>query len=166
VIGVSLGGAATLLATPPLQIDGVVLEAVYPSIDRAVHNRLAMRLGPLASLTAPLLLAQMRPRLGVGATELRPVDHIAQLRCPVLIVAGELDRHTTADDTRLLFAAASQPKDLWLIQGAAHVDYFEYVGDEYQRRVLAFFDRTLGSSDQSPAAKPTMSFNVPGTGAP
>src|SRR6185436_18241916 len=32
VIGVSLGGAATLLAAPPLQIDAAVLEAVYPSL--------------------------------------------------------------------------------------------------------------------------------------
>jgi alpha/beta superfamily hydrolase len=40
VIGVSLGGAATLLATPPLELNGAVLEAVYPSIDRAVVNRL------------------------------------------------------------------------------------------------------------------------------
>jgi uncharacterized protein len=147
VIGVSLGGAATLLATPPLELDAAVFEAVYPSIDRAVINRLSMRVGPLARLTAPLLLLQMRARIGVGAPELRPVDHIGKLRCPVLIVAGTLDRHTTVDDTQVLFAAASQPKDLWLIPGAAHLDYLEFAGEDYRQRISTFFERTLRGID-------------------
>ena len=147
MIGVSLGGAATLLATPPLELDGAVFEAVYPSIDRAVVNRLSMRVGPLAHLAAPLLLLQMGPRIGVDASELRPVDHIGKLRCPVLLIAGTLDRHTTVDDTQVLFAAASQPKALWLIPGAAHVDYLEFSGDDYRRRISTFFKRTLRGID-------------------
>jgi len=149
VIGVSLGGAATLLATPPLELDAAVMEAVYPSVDRAAVNRLSMRVGPLASLTAPLLLLQMRSRIGVGASELRPVDHIAQLHCAVLIVAGTLDRHTTVEDTQLLFDAASQPKELWLIPGAAHVDYLEFAGEDYRRRISTFFERLLGGATAS-----------------
>jgi alpha-beta hydrolase superfamily lysophospholipase len=144
VIGVSLGGAATLLATPPLELDSAVLEAVYPSIDRAVVNRLAIRVGPLASLTAPLLLLQMRWRIGVSASDLRPVEHIGKLRCPVLIVAGTRDRHTTVDDTQVLFDAASQPKELWLIPGAAHVDYLDFAGEDYRWRILKFFGHALG----------------------
>jgi alpha-beta hydrolase superfamily lysophospholipase len=145
VIAVSLGGAATLLATPPLELDAAVFEAVYPSIDRAVVNRLSMRVGPLAHLAAPLLLIQLRPRIRVDASALRPVDHIGKMRCPVLLVAGTLDRHTTVDDTQVLFAAASEPKDLWLIPGAAHVDYLEFAGDDYRRRSSTFFKRTLVS---------------------
>jgi hypothetical protein len=61
VIGISLGGAATVLTAPPLELDAAVFEAVYPSIDRAVVNRLSMRVGPLAPLPAPLLLLLMRP---------------------------------------------------------------------------------------------------------
>jgi fermentation-respiration switch protein FrsA (DUF1100 family) len=105
-----------------------------------------MRVGPLASLTAPLLLLQMRPRIGVGASELRPADHIGKLHCPVLIVAGSLDRHTTVEDTRVLFDAASQPKDLWLISDAAHVDYLEFAGEDYRRRISTFFERTLATT--------------------
>ena len=88
----------------------------------------------------------MRPRIGVGVSELRPIDHVGRLRCPVLIVAGTLDRHTTVDDTQALFAAASQPKDLWLIPGAAHVDYLEFAGDEYRQRISTFFERALRDS--------------------
>ena len=60
VIGFSLGGAATLLAAPSLHVDAAVLEAVYPSIDRAVINRLQRFVGPLGRITAPLLLLLQR----------------------------------------------------------------------------------------------------------
>jgi predicted alpha/beta-fold hydrolase len=36
VIGVSLGGGAALLASRPLPVDALVLESVYPDIDRAL----------------------------------------------------------------------------------------------------------------------------------
>jgi fermentation-respiration switch protein FrsA (DUF1100 family) len=42
-----------------------------------------------------------------------------------------------------LFAAASEPKELWLIPDAAHADFLGFSRDDYQRRVLTFFDRAL-----------------------
>jgi alpha-beta hydrolase superfamily lysophospholipase len=145
IIGVSLGGAATLLAAPTLEVQGVVLEAVYPSIDVAVQNRLRMRFGSLGVALSPLLLAQLHPRLGVRPSDLKPVDRIALLRCPVLVIGGTADRHTTVADTQRLYAAAVEPKDLWLIPNAAHVDYLRAAGDAYRQRVLAFFDHALRS---------------------
>jgi fermentation-respiration switch protein FrsA (DUF1100 family) len=53
-------------------------------------------------------------------------------------VAGATDRHTTVADTEALFAAARQPKELWMIPNAAHVDYLERTGDAYRSRVLGF----------------------------
>ena len=138
VIGSSLGGAAALLATPPLNIEALVLEAVYPAIDVAVDNRLRMRVGPLATLLTPLLLMQLQPRIGATTQQLRPIDHMAQIRCPVLLIGGTHDRHTTEADTRRLYEAAPDSKQLWLIPGVGHADFHEVTGDEYRRRVLAF----------------------------
>lgn len=145
VIGASLGGAATILAGPMLGIQGAVLEAVYPAIDRAVDNRLRMRLGAVGEWLSPLLLWQLHPGLGVSPDDLRPVDRIGDVRYPVLIVGGTRDAHTTPDDTRQLFAAARDPKELWLIDGAAHQDFARAVPDAYRERILAFFARTLRS---------------------
>ena len=144
VIGSSLGGAAALLASPALDTRAMVLEAVYPAVDVAVENRLRMRLGPAARLLTPLLLVQLPWRLGATADQLRPVDRIAHVRCPVLVIGGTEDRHTTESDTRRLYAAARDPKELWLVPGAAHVDYFETVGPAYRARVLAFLESALG----------------------
>ena len=143
IIGTSLGGAATVFAAPALDVQAVVLEAVYPSIDVAVENRLRMRLGRLGAAVTPLLLLQLRPRLGVSSSDLKPIDHIAGLAAPILIIGGIDDHHTTVADTQRLYEAASQPKELWLIPNAAHVDYLNAGAEDYRRRVLAFFGRTL-----------------------
>jgi uncharacterized protein len=153
IIGVSLGGAATTFAAPSLHVDAAVLEAVYPSIDRALVNRLETRVGPVGRLVAPLLLFQLQPRLGMAAADLAPVDHMAQLGCPLLVVAGSADRYTTVDDTQRLFAAAREPKDLWMIPGAAHVDFLEFAGDAYRHRILAFFARTLSQRTKDPGPR-------------
>ena len=63
IIAVSMGGAAALLATPPLSVDAIVLEQVYPTLDQAISDRISMRLGPWSTVLAPLLSWQLRPRV-------------------------------------------------------------------------------------------------------
>lgn len=138
VIGTSLGGAASVLADPPLPIDALVLEAVYPTIEQATGNRLAIRFGPAGRLAAPLLLFQLPFRLGVGLDSLRPADRIGSLQVPLFVISGSEDRHTSREDTLFLYRRARPPKTLWLVPGAAHVDLHRFAGAEYERRVLAF----------------------------
>jgi fermentation-respiration switch protein FrsA (DUF1100 family) len=142
-LGTSLGGAATHVGRQPAGFDAVVLEAVYPTLAEAVEGRIRIRLGPLARALTPLLLLQVRPRLGFSPSDLRPIEGIAQLAAPVLLVAGTEDRHTTVAESRRLFDAARPPKELWLVPGAAHVDLHRHSRAEYEHRVLAFFDAYL-----------------------
>jgi uncharacterized protein len=41
-----------------------------------------------------------------------------------------------------MFAAAPEPKEFWLVPGAAHVDLHAAAGPEYELRVLAFLRRS------------------------
>lgn len=143
-LGSSLGGAAILLADPPLPVDTVVLESVYPTVEEATENRIRMRLGLLASLLTPVLLVQLGPRLGFSPGDLRPIDGIGRLKAPVLVISGAEDRHTTRAESERLFGAAREPKDLWVIPGAAHVDLHRFAGPVYERRILDFLERLNG----------------------
>jgi len=154
VIGRSLGGASTLFAK--VDIDVVVIESVYSSVTEAVHNRIAMRLGPFHRAVAPLLLVQLSPRLGISPGQLRPIDHIGQLQCPVLIAAGDQDQHTTIHETRRLFAAASDPKELVVFKGAAHEDLLGFDPPKYENGVIGFIDAHLNQ----PVAKPKRPLNA------
>jgi uncharacterized protein len=143
VIGVSMGGAATLLAMPPLQADALVLEMVYPTIDQAIEDRLEIRLGNVGSVIAPLLSWQLKPRLGISTADLRPIDRVRDIQVPKLFIAGENDEHTKIEESRALFAAAAGSKELWVVTGAKHEDLLRFAGQEYERRILLFFDRYL-----------------------
>jgi len=142
VLGVSLGGAAALLSSP-LGIDALVLESVYLNINDAVHNRVAAQLGPLSVIPAELLLVQLAPRLGISPSRLRPIDHVSSVGCPICLISGTEDRHTTAKETEQMFAAARQPKELWLVDGAAHVDLYSASPEEYKKRVVGFLNQHM-----------------------
>jgi len=147
VLGESLGGAAAVLSDPPLEADAMVLEAVFASFDTAVENRIAMHLGPpgpwLAPVLTPLLTWQLRPRLGFGTDALRPAVRVADLHVPLLIIGGDADQHATLGETRLIYANANEPKELWVIPGAHHQDFHRLLGGTYERRVLDFLKARL-----------------------
>jgi fermentation-respiration switch protein FrsA (DUF1100 family) len=144
-LGVSQGGAAALLGPTPLPVDALVVEAVYPSLRQAVVARIAIRLGPLAPLLAPLLLAQVEPRLGVPVDAIAPIEGARHIQAPLLLIAGDLDRHTRIEESRAIFEAAPEPKSLWVVPGAAHQNFHRVAPAEYEERVLDFFAHTLGA---------------------
>jgi uncharacterized protein len=146
VIGTSMGGASVLLAPQPSGFDAVVLEAVYPGIGRAVENRIRMWLGPLAPVLTPLLLVQLQPRLHISESDLEPIRSIGRLGAPVLVVAGSRDEHTTLAESRELFAAAAEPKQMWIVEGAKHQDFLRYDPAGYEEHVVEFLKEKLGGS--------------------
>jgi alpha-beta hydrolase superfamily lysophospholipase len=143
IIGTSMGGAATILAEPNVDADAVILEQVYPTIRQATEDRLAIHLGPLGPWLAPVLLATLHPHLGIYSDQLRPIDHIGHLTMPKLLIVGDRDRDTTIAESYAMFHAATAPKELWVVNGARHVDLYGYVGAAYKERVLDFFDTWL-----------------------
>jgi fermentation-respiration switch protein FrsA (DUF1100 family) len=138
VIGASLGAASVVLAKPGAQIDALVIEAMYPTIEDATANRLARYLGPPGRWMAPLLLMQLPLRIGLSTSALRPLDAMGALTCPVFVIGGGADGYTPPDETRRIFAAAHEPKQLWLVDGAAHVDVHAFAKAEYESRVGKF----------------------------
>ncbi len=145
VVGRSLGGAAAVLGSP-LGVDAMVLESVYPTIEEAVQDRIAIRLGALSPIVSPLLIRQIGPRLGISLSQLRPIERIAAVDCPLLVISGDLDRHTTLAETRRLFAAADEPKTLQIFEDAGHVDLLAANPTLYESVLDEFFQRHLSGS--------------------
>ena len=146
-IGASLGAASLVLARPDPAPAAVVLESMYPTIEEAVADRLAAHAGAPAAALAPALLWQVPWRLGITTAQLHPIDALPALRSPLLIAAGDADRHTTLPETERLYAAArSTDKSLWIVPGAAHVDLYRFTPREYERRVGGFLQDRLRSS--------------------
>jgi fermentation-respiration switch protein FrsA (DUF1100 family) len=148
VVGSSLGGAAALLAPGGLDVDAMVLESVYPDIGSATANRikavLGAPLGPLVSKPVALLFELlMAPILGTAPADLRPIDRMADISAPVLVIGGTSDTSTTPEETTAMFQRAQPPKYIWLIQGAGHVDAEQYALEAYHARVFGFLSERL-----------------------
>ena len=85
------------------------------------------------ALRASGMPLDMRPKNIVGAIAPRPL----------LLIGGELDSNVPAYMARQLFAAAGDPKELWIVPGAHHADYGLLAPKEYDARIVDFFTRSL-----------------------
>jgi fermentation-respiration switch protein FrsA (DUF1100 family) len=148
VIGVSLGAASLVLSRPSPQPSAVVLESMFPTIEEATYNRLSHYLGSSAGFFAKLLVEQLSLKLGVSPAQLHPIEETSALRCPTLIVSGSTDRHTTRNETKRIFDATPEPRELWIIDGAAHVDLHAFTPLAYEARVGAFLAKHLRTPDE------------------
>ena len=143
VIGVSLGAASLVLSKPSPAPSAVVLESMFPTIEEAAYNRLRIYLGASAGAFAQLLIRQLPLKLGISPAQLHPIEVVSALHCPTLIVSGSVDQHTTPHETKRIFDATSEPKELWIVDGAAHVDLHAFTPKIYEARVGAFLDKYL-----------------------
>ncbi len=143
VVGVSLGGAGAALAGAHLGADAVVLESVFATLDQATRTRVQRWAGPASSALLAAFRRQAPQRLGAPVDSVAPVRSIPRLGAPVLIASGSRDPFTPEAETRALFAAAAEPRRLWIVEGAGHEDLFAEDPAGYRAHVLAFLTETL-----------------------
>jgi fermentation-respiration switch protein FrsA (DUF1100 family) len=72
-----------------------------------------------------------------------PADLLARTPC---FIGGSEDQHTTPQEMREMIDAAPEPKELWMVPKAKHVDLCQFAGAEYKDRILRFFDRHLATN--------------------
>lgn len=92
----------------------------------------------------PLTTLAVRWRLGLDPDAASPLRHIARLAPrPVFLIHGLADQRMPPRHSERLFAEAGEPKSLWLVPGADHIEARRLVPKEYEKRVLAFFADAL-----------------------
>jgi alpha-beta hydrolase superfamily lysophospholipase len=138
VIGESLGAVAAALAEPPLDVQALVLEIMYPTIVDAVKDRIEMRVGPAGRWISPLLTAQIKLRIGCSTDDLRPIEHVGKLTTPKLFLAGTEDQDTKLSESKEIFARAAEPKTFASFEGARHEDLHAFAPDRYENLILKF----------------------------
>lgn len=142
VIGHSAGAVSAILsgARNP-QVDAVVAVAPFNSVDEVWHtNRPA--LVPRFVLDWTLWVAE-RAR-GFSRDQVCPIEVVERLAPrPLLVIHGTADQRITEDQAQRLFAAAEQPKTLWLVDGAGHAEIRDPMLDRLAPEVIAFLDAAL-----------------------
>jgi abhydrolase domain-containing protein 17 len=66
---------------------------------------------------------------------------LAEVQAPVLIIHGARDRIIAPHHAAALYRAASEPKTLWMVEGAGHNDLLYVAGNDYWRTLSRFSRR-------------------------
>jgi fermentation-respiration switch protein FrsA (DUF1100 family) len=144
ILGESMGAVAAIRAAARLPaLRAVVAVAPYPTAQEALRN-IWRGTGLPAFPFVPLQRAIGQWRTGLDLDALRPVDDIAAISPrPVLILAGGQDPVTGPNAGTRLYAAAREPKQLWLEPELGHLSFLKTYPTEYEHRVVGFFDEAL-----------------------
>ena len=145
LLGYSLGGAVAIsVAAGDARVRGVCSDSAFADPTDLLAGRIRERLhlppGPVLAPVTALLTRRSGARLG----ELSPVRDVGRISPrPLLLIHGEADRPVPVGDARRLFAAAGEPRELWVLPDVGHAGAYFAGRAEYVGRVTAFFGAAL-----------------------
>lgn len=142
VLGYSVGGATAILSAAQLDdIQAVVSEGNFYNLGHDIANTGGDN-SLLADFYYQVILFFYRFYTGVDAHLISPIDAIGDISPrPVLLIFGE--REVATGRAHEQFAAAGEPKSLWVVPDVGHGGYIQTWPDEYESRVINFFDEAL-----------------------
>jgi uncharacterized protein len=140
-IGFSIGGEMLLrAATESDSIRAIVSEGAGQRVGETDTSG-------VAGLLVDPSQAVMTAATIVFSNHLPPapiVDHIGDIAPrPLLLIYAEPGIGGESTRQPKYFAAAGQPKDIWLVPGASHTGGLDAEPVDYERRVVAFFEAAL-----------------------
>lgn len=127
VFGKSLGGAVACEIARDRPLRALILESTFTSL-----ASVARKLFPFLTRGVPL------------GERYASLEKIGRARCPVLVIHGDRDELIPVEEGLELYAAAPEPKELYLVSGAGHNDVSLVAGEEYTRRIGAFLEAHTG----------------------
>jgi uncharacterized protein len=142
VLGISLGaGAAILAAADDPDISAVIADSAWTDQDFQLARLSFVQVGPLRVPLVPYGVGALNALVGADVTKARPLELIARISPrPILLIHSEDDDNATTpvDGARRLFAAAGEPKQLWVAARGGHVGALNAFPAQYRARVLDF----------------------------
>jgi alpha-beta hydrolase superfamily lysophospholipase len=141
--GVSMGAAIAIVSAPDLPVAAVVADAPFAELHHPIAARMREIGYPLADVGARLVVLGASLRARSRLTDpIRAVPRIAPRA--ILLIAPREDRLISWRQSARLHEAAGEPKELVVVDGAAHAEAYAVDPAAYRERVLGFLDRHLG----------------------
>lgn len=145
LMGLSMGAAVAIVAAPDLPVAAVVADAAFADLHHPIASRMRAMRYPLPRLGSRLIVAAawLRARTRM----ISPVDRVARIAPRgLLLIAPRNDALISWRQSARLYAAAREPKELWIVEGAEHATARWVAGEAYEERVLAFLARHLDAA--------------------
>ena len=147
LLGISLGaGAAILAAAKDPAISAVIADSAWTDQDALLSRLSFVPVGPARIPLPSYGIAAVNALVGTDVTRARPLEVISKIAPrPILLIHSADDDNATTpvEGARQLFAAAGEPKELWVAPSGGHVGAINAFPDEYRARVVAFLRAAL-----------------------
>lgn len=146
ILGNSYGGMLAIeYAADNTQIKAVVAQSAYSSLTDTANASVKFWTGLPPFPFAPLVLGWAERESGFEADAIDATQWIGRISPrPVFLMQGGADQVISPDSGQKLYDAAGEPKELWFEPQLGHTDFDHARAREYESRVTAFFDRSLG----------------------
>jgi uncharacterized protein len=144
-LGYSMGGAVAIMATArSTEIEALVADSAFAThksaIEYAVRRTLHMPFALFDWVTDLLLWL----RAGYHFNQVEPLRDVGRIAPrPILIIHGLKDSIVDPHDAPLLYNAASDPKELWLLPDVDHCGAYFADRVAYTQKVVDFFELYL-----------------------
>jgi len=145
IFGASMGGSLVLqYAATNAALKAVVADCAFSSITDTVETSVRFFTGLPPFPFAPMILFWVERELGVDASAIDAKQWIGRISPrPVFLLQGGADVVVSPASGTLLFEAAKEPKELWFEPTVGHAQFLAERPEEFERRLVAFFDRYL-----------------------
>jgi dipeptidyl aminopeptidase/acylaminoacyl peptidase len=146
ILGGSLGAATAIRAAArSTHLKAVVAESAFTSLEDEIASSFKAFSGLPAFPFAPLTVTFAQWQTGLRISKVRPIHDISSIAPrPVFIIHGTDDDTIPAKQGLRLYEAAGEPKALWMVDGMGHESAVNLFPDEYEKRIIGFFDKALG----------------------
>lgn len=148
VLGESMGGATSIMATAEEPaIGALVTDSAFADLNRVLQVEFPRRSG-LPRFFLPGAYLMGRVITGEDLSTARPVDVIGKIAPrPVLLVHGTADDFIPIEHLQLL-AHAAPKSEIWIVDGATHVESYTKDPQGYLDRVTRFFTDGLRAAKE------------------
>lgn len=158
VVGYSMGAAIAIMCSARIpDIEVIVADSAFAThasvVDYNVRRALHMPSSPFAWL-ADYLLGW---RAGYHFRQVEPLRDIVQIAPrPILLIHGGKDTIVDPHDAPLLYAAAQETRELWIVPSADHCGAYFADRPLYVKKVTEFFEKNLKQQALAPRPVTTM----------
>jgi alpha-beta hydrolase superfamily lysophospholipase len=143
LFGISMGAATAIVSAPDLPVAAVVADAPFAELRHPIANRMREIGYPLAAVGSRLVVAGATLRTRSRLPD--PVSVVGRIAPrALLLIAPQGDQLISWHQSEKLFAAAGEPKELFVVPDAGHAEAYAVAPEAYRAKVLEFLERHIG----------------------
>ncbi|TCI30769.1 alpha/beta fold hydrolase [Exiguobacterium sp. SL-10] len=140
--GISMGAATALATADDTDVAAVIADSPFSDLRGYLETNLPIWSDLPNVPFTPVIMTVTPWFTGLDADLVRPIDDIAQIEAPVLLIHSEGDDAIPVSESEQL-AAAGEDVELWVTENDGHVQSHRSFQTEYRQTVFEFLERVL-----------------------